>query len=230
MKKDTITISELEVDSVVHHYGTKKILTDIYLQCKTGDIVGLLGRNGTGKSTLLKIIFGTLKARNANIRINKIPYPATFKSKGKIAYLPQHDFYPAGIKVKKMITTFIQDKQEQALIMNDERIQTLLSKRLRVLSGGERKYLSVLLLLHLKTDFLLLDEPFANIEPLYRERIKEKLTAFSPHQGIIITDHDYENVLDIATKLIVLINGKNYTVKEKDDLVKFGYIPEPQAT
>ncbi len=60
----------LEIDSVIKSFDVKQILTDIYLKCQTGDIIGILGRNGTGKSTLLKILFGTLKAENSFIKIN----------------------------------------------------------------------------------------------------------------------------------------------------------------
>src|SRR5258708_40300109 len=84
--------NSLEVDSVIKSFGKLKILSDIYLKCETGDIIGIMGRNGTGKSTLLKIIFGTINSSNKSIRINDKVYHQPFKTAGLVGYLPQHHF------------------------------------------------------------------------------------------------------------------------------------------
>ena len=97
----------LEVDSVMISFDDRKILSGCYLKCETGDIIGILGRNGCGKSSLLKIIFGTLFTYNKFIRINQKVYQQPFKHGNLVAYLPQHGFLPKNISIKKIINIYI---------------------------------------------------------------------------------------------------------------------------
>jgi lipopolysaccharide export system ATP-binding protein len=93
-------MNTLKVDSVELEFSGRKVLQSIFLNCKQGEVVGLLGRNGCGKSSLLKVIFGTLTPSHKYVTIND-----QFIRKGylnnRIAYLPQHNYLPAGIKIKK---------------------------------------------------------------------------------------------------------------------------------
>ena len=217
---------ELEIDSVIHSYKNKKILSNIYIKCNKGDIIGLLGTNGSGKSTLLKIIFGTLNANSSNIRINKTPYKALYKTKNKIKYLPQNSFIPNNLSVKNVIAFYIKDKDKKNKLLTDDRVLKILNTKIGKLSGGELKYLELLLLINNPSNFILLDEPFSNIEPIYREKIKEEIKKYSSYAGFIITDHDYINILDICTKVILLKNGSTIEISNKSELVKYGYLPE----
>ena len=91
----------LEIDSILKSFGERTILADVYLKCCRGDIIALFGRNGTGKSTLLNIIFGTLKADRKFIRIDgKVIKGPAFRS-GLLAYLPQHPSFPSHLKVSQ---------------------------------------------------------------------------------------------------------------------------------
>ncbi len=85
-------MNTLEVDSVNLAFGGRKILTDVYLKCETGDVVGLLGRNGSGKSSLMKIIFGTLRGESQSVRLNGQYVKQLFKSPNTVHYLPQDGF------------------------------------------------------------------------------------------------------------------------------------------
>ena len=90
----------LEIDSVQKYFNQKIVLSDVYLKCKTGEIIGLLGRNGSGKSTLLKIVFGILSADNKFIRVDG---KVLFKNSdllNEISYLPQENFIPSSFSVK----------------------------------------------------------------------------------------------------------------------------------
>ena len=92
----------LEIDSVLKSFGERTILADVYLKCCQGDIIALFGRNGTGKSTLLNIIFGTLKADRSFIRIDgKVMNGPAFRSR-LLAYLPQHPSLPSHLKVSQI--------------------------------------------------------------------------------------------------------------------------------
>jgi ABC-type multidrug transport system ATPase subunit len=213
----------LEVDSVSMSYNHSRILSDIFFQCKTGDITGFLGRNGTGKSTLLKIIFGVLEADSKFIRINGKVYACPYKTKGLLCYLPQHDFLPKYATVEKIVTLYGNDTDA---FFEDAFLEKIRKSKIAHLSGGELKYLQVKLLISTDSKFLLLDEPFSGVSPMVIEHIKKLLTAASKTKGIILTDHDYRNVLDVANQYWLMVNGGIRAVTNKKLLIKWGYIPD----
>jgi ABC-type lipopolysaccharide export system ATPase subunit len=219
--------SQLEVDSIRKSFGDKQVLTDIAITCQPGDIIGLLGRNGTGKSTLLKIIFGTLFTEYKFIRINNEILNQPFKSKGKIAYLPQDNFLPKNITVNKVVEIYSDDFDQKGFL-EDEVLSKVTRTKIGNLSGGESRYLEVKMLLNLDSIFVLLDEPFNGISPLHVELIKTMILKKSSQKGIILTDHDYRNVLDVANKFYLLFDGGLKSVKTKQDLIDWGYVPDEQ--
>jgi len=217
--------SLLEVDSIRKSFGDKQVLTDIALKCQSGDIIGLLGRNGTGKSTLLKIVFGTLFTDYKFIRINDEVLNQPFKTKNKIVYLNQHNFLPKNITVKQVVEIF-SDDLDQKIFLDDEVLLKVIGTKIRNLSGGESRYLEVKLLLNLNSIFVLLDEPFNGISPLHIEMVKKMILDQSLNKGIILTDHDYRNVLDVATRYYLLFDGGLKPIKVKQDLIDWGYVPD----
>jgi lipopolysaccharide export system ATP-binding protein len=217
----------LEVDSIRKSFGDKQVLTDIALKCLPGDILGLLGRNGTGKSTLLKIIFGTLFTDYKFIRINDEILNQPFKSKNKIAYLPQDNFLPKNITVNKAVEIY-SDDSDRKRFLDDEVLSRVTDMKIGNLSGGESRYLEVKLLLNLDSIFVLLDEPFNGVSPIHVELIKTMILKKSSQKGIILTDHDYRNVLDVANKFYLLFDGGLKSIKTKQDLIDWGYVPERQ--
>jgi len=219
--------SLLEVDSIRKAFGDKQVLTDIALKCQPGDIIGLLGRNGSGKSTLLKIIFGTLFTDYKFIRINDDILDHPFKTKNIITYLNQDNFLPKNITVKQVVEIYSKSL-DQKVFLDDEVLAKVTNTKIRNLSGGESRYLEVKLLLNLDSLFVLLDEPFNGISPLHVELIKAMILSKSLKKGIILTDHDYRNVLDVANKYYLLFDGGLKSVKTKQDLIDWGYVPERQ--
>jgi lipopolysaccharide export system ATP-binding protein len=217
----------LEVDSIRKSFGDKQVLTDISLKCQPGDIIGLLGRNGTGKSTLLKIIFGTLYTDYKFIRIDDEVLTQPFKTKNSIVYLPQDNFLPKNITVKKVVEIY-SDESDQKEFLEDDVLSKVTGTKIGNLSGGESRYLEVKLLLNLSSVFVLLDEPFNGISPLHIELIKAMILNKSSKKGIILTDHDYRNVLDIANKYYLLFDGGLKKIETQQDLVDWGYVPERQ--
>ena len=217
--------SLLEVDSIRKAFGDKQVLTDIALRCQSGDIIGLLGRNGSGKSTLLKIIFGTLFTDYKFIRINDKILDQPFKTKNIITYLSQDNFLPKNITVKQVVEIY-SDDLEQKEFLDDEVLSKVLDTKIRNLSGGESRYLEVKLLLNLESLFVLLDEPFNGISPLHIEKVKNMILDKSVEKGIILTDHDYRNVLDVANKYYLLFDGGLKPIKTKQDLIDWGYVPD----
>lgn len=216
---------KLEADSIRYGIGNRQLLTDIYLTCVTGEIVGLLGRNGCGKTTLLKIIFGTLATDNKHIRINGQVYQAPYLRENLLAYLPQSDFLPKNLKLQKIVNLYLQDEEKRQVLQQDKRIQRHLTKYADELSKGELRYFELMLLLQRDVKFLLLDEPFSGIEPLYVERIEELIHSHLCTKGFIITDHDYKSVLRASNRIVLLTDGYCRPISHVDELMQWGYIP-----
>lgn len=215
----------LEADSIRKAFGTNQVLTDVYLKCEPGDIIGLLGRNGSGKSTLLKIIFGTLYTDYKFIRINDSVLEQPYKTKNKVAFLSQDNFLPKNLTVRQIVNLYSHNLDHR-IFFDDEVLSKVLDTRIRFLSGGESRYLEVKLILNLDSLFVLLDEPFNGISPIHIDLIKKMILDKSSQKGIILTDHDYRNVLDVANSFYLLFDGGLKSVKTKQDLIYWGYVPE----
>ena len=213
----------LEIDSVVKSFDMHVVLTDIYLKCRTGDIIGMLGRNGTGKSTLMKILFGTLRADTKFIRIDGKVYNQPYKTINEICYLPQDSFLPKHLSIEKTIELYLGKNQVQNFL-EDPILQKLNTSKISYLSGGELRYLEIKLLLHTDCKFILLDEPFNGVSPILVGEIKKLILKTSEFKGIILTDHDYRNVLNVANRFCMIYDGGIKRIDDKDELVRWGYI------
>ena len=213
--------SILEIDSVIKSFNGKQILTDIYLKCETGNIIGMLGRNGSGKSTLLKILFGILPAESKFIRIDGKVYNKAYESENEICYLPQESFLPRSMKVSKVLDLYLQ-KSVINSFLDDSILFHLKEYKISYLSGGELRYLEIKLLLYSACKFLLLDEPFCGVSPIIVDSIKELIKAKSNSKGIILTDHDYRNVLNVANRYCLVFDGGIKEITRKEELVKWG--------
>lgn len=217
--------SLLEIDSVIKSFDEKQVLTDIYLKCETGDILGMLGRNGSGKSTLLKILFGTLAADSKFIRIDGKVYNNPYKTKNVLCYLPQHEFIPKHLVIDKAVELYL-SKPSVDFFLNDSLLTQLRKSKVSNLSGGELRYLEIKLLLNTDSKFVLLDEPFNGVSPLLVEYIKSLIIDSSKTKGIILTDHDYRNVLDVANRYCLIFDGGIKLIVDKYELVKWGYVSD----
>lgn len=212
----------LEIDSVIHYFGTQRILSDVYLKCSQGETVGLLGRNGTGKTTLLRIIFGELETPNKSIRINKKSIYSSYKNPGLISFLPQFNFILKSISLKKVFKYFELDFDE--FVKMFPHFKKYYNMRLSKLSGGERRIVEIFAMLTANSLFCLLDEPFTHIMPVHIETIKHLIEQEKKKKGIIIIDHQYKNVIEICDKVYVIENGKTNLVLTETDYKKFGYL------
>ena len=215
--------SILEVDSVQKHYNEKIIISDVYLKYHTGEIIGILGRNGSGKSTLLKIIFGIEAADFKFVRVYGVVKSKTSDLLNEISYLPQENFIPNSFSVKKTIVLSITKDKIQDFCA-DEMIQSILAKKIKHLSGGELRYLEIKLILNNASKFVLLDEPYNGLSPIMIDKVNDLITKMSAVKGIIITDHNYENVIKVSTKLALMKEGKLHHIKDKNELVEKGYL------
>jgi len=215
---------KLQVDSVYHHFGRRTVLKGAWLKVQTGEILGLLGRNGCGKSTLLKIILGVCKPDSGVILVNEHFLKSLYLKKDCIAYLPQSSFLPRQMKLKRVVQLFLEDSQ-RAFIEQEPRLLKLLAQRVSELSGGERRFFELCLILALQRPFVLLDEPFSELEPLYKKRAQELIQSASEYSGIILTDHDYRQILTISERLMLMRAGETQWIKSEEDLKRF-YLPD----
>ena len=101
-----------------------------------------------------------------------------------------------------------------------------LHKKSKDLSWGEKRVVEILLIIYSDSMYSLLDEPFNGVDPLYKEDIKNWIKEESKQKGFIITDHDYRNVLDIATRIVLIHDGGTKQISSKSELIDWGYIPE----
>lgn len=217
-------MSKLHIDSVTKSFNEKKILRDIYIGCETGKIIGLLGRNGTGKSTLLQIIFGTEKGDSQFIRVDDKVLQNQMDRKGRIAYLPQHSFLPRGIKIKKLISLFC-NKENVDQLTGSDLLKPFLNETSGSLSGGEKKIVEVLLILYSDSKFILLDEPFNALSPKMIVEIQKMIKDQSRQKGIIISDHRYKEVLDVSDEIYLLSDCFLSQIKDLKELQDKGYLP-----
>ena len=206
-------------------FGKKNVLSKVSFRLTTGDILGVFGSNGSGKSTLLQLLFGTLKADVIDLRWNgnKVA-PSDLMKEQLLGYLPQHPFLPGNSLVRDIIPIYHDSEEKQDAVFYDPVVAKITHKKTGQLSQGERKYFEAVLVGHLDHPFLLLDEPFSMLEPLQTEAIKEFLLQLKKTKGLIITDHYYNDVLDITTQNLVIREAQSFEVKRTDDLRKFEYL------
>lgn len=218
-------MNALEITEICKSYKNRKILENINLECKTGEIVGIFGRNGTGKSTLLKLIFGTVKADSINIKINsKTIHQKNVINSKMIAYLPQDTFLPKQQSVRNVVRLFFSNGDEQDKIFYAPQVSNFEKIKIGQLSIGQLRYLELLIIGNLNHQFLMLDEPFSMVEPIYKNIIKELLSQLKLTKGIILTDHYYNDVLEITDVNYLIKNGEKIKIQNKEDLVKNEYL------
>lgn len=214
----------LEADSMWLEYEGRKILQNIYMKLQTGHVTGLLGRNGTGKSSLMQMIFGTLRGQNQSVRVDGDYFSHPYQHTGLISYLPQHSFLPAGLRVSEVCKLYAVDFT--ALCRYFDSLEQYGRTRIGDLSTGNRRLVGTLLILLMPVAFTLLDEPFAALSPINIEQMGKVITEQKARKGILISDHAYEEVLGLAdeTYLIVPV-GRSILLKNTyTELEEFGYI------
>lgn len=190
----------LEIDSVELSFGDRRILSGVYLAVETGGVTAVLGRNGCGKSCLMKILCGSLRADFRSMRIDGV-WHDRFRA-DEVRYLAQQGFIPGWLTVDR----------------------ALRGTKIRALSGGERRILESYLILRSPTQFVMLDEPFSQVAPLHVSTLKALIRQEKSSKGILVTDHMHRHVTDITDRLYVLADGQTHLTRGEEDLVRCGYL------
>ncbi|GEN76475.1 ATP-binding cassette domain-containing protein [Chryseobacterium hagamense] len=218
-------MSKLHIDSITKSYGSKKILQDIYLTCETGQIVAILGGTGSGKSMLLQIIFGTMKGDSQFIKFNDEVLTKQSHRRKKIAYLPQQPMFPKNIKIREMIPLFCNLENTRNLF-NSDLLRPLLDRTTRNLSGGERKLVEVLTVIHSEAEFILLDQPYSGLSPILTEKVMKMIKEASHDKGFIISDFMTESALEPADEIYLLKDRSLKHIKDLNELQQHYYLPK----
>ncbi|HVW94330.1 MAG TPA: ATP-binding cassette domain-containing protein [Mucilaginibacter sp.] len=211
----------LEFDSIRLSFGERVILSDVYMKCETGKITGLLGRNGQGKSCLFNIIYGELAAEERSIRFDKLSFGQAYKRPDLLLFLPQFSFIPKAFAIGRVFDDFDLDYQEL-----EKRFPEFRSKhrqQFKNLSGGESRFIQTYIVLKAKSQFAILDEPFTHLMPLQIEKMAELIKEEKQYKGLLITDHIYRIIVDLADDLYLLTGGKTHRVTALTDIEDLGY-------
>jgi ABC-type multidrug transport system ATPase subunit len=213
-------IHQLEADGIQLSFSNRRILSDIYLKCETGKITGLLGRNGAGKSCLMKIIYGTMPCEKS-VRINRKAYPQALQHPALLQYLPQFSFIPKHLSLQQIFKNYqISLAGFEEIFPEFARCATL---AIGHLSGGGRRLVELYVILQSQAAFAMLDEPFSQLSPVQIDKVKALLQEVKQRKGFLITDHLYQHITGISDRLYVLANGKTHLVNKQEDIETLGY-------
>jgi len=212
----------LEADGILLSYQHRNVLNGVYLKCHAGEVIGLMGRNGSGKSSLMKIIFGVLSGECQSVRVDgRYVYPA-YRHYPGIKLLPQHAFLPESLRVREAYRLFVGTHSGKTTDIPELRDRW--RTRIGDLSGGEKRIIEILLLLLSDARYLLLDEPFTHLAPVQVERIVQLMNENRGNKGIILSDHQYRYVLPLCDQLVLLDKGRTIPIKHHQELVDRGYL------
>ena len=222
----------LTLENISKSIKTKKIVDGISFDIKPGTINGLLGPNGAGKTTTFYLIAGLVKCDEGKIIFDSediTSLPMHKRSKIGIKYLPQEPSIFQNLNVYEnlygLAEISFQTKQEIASFMDQSikefNLTEILNLKGRQLSGGQRRKVEIARTLAAKPKVILLDEPFAGIDPIAIEEIKQVLISLTKKNiAILITDHNVREALEICNKAIVINNGGIIAMGSKDELIK----------
>ncbi|MDD6295122.1 MAG: LPS export ABC transporter ATP-binding protein [Treponema sp.] len=212
---------ELKVSSLYKQFGHKKVVQGIDFSMKTGEILGLLGPNGSGKTTTFYMIVGFYKPSDGEVFLdgNSITKMPMYKRARKgISYLPQEPSVFRKMTVEENIWSIIETRRDltkqEKLNYLEHLIEQFSIERIRkqpayTLSGGERRRTEIARSLAIEPHFLMLDEPFAGIDPIAVADIKKIITMLSGQGiGILITDHNVRDTLEITHRSIIINTGQ----------------------
>jgi len=212
----------LEIDSVQLRFGDRTILNNIYIESKTGKVTGVLGRNGCGKSCLLKLIFGEIQTNQKSVRINGDTLYEDYRSPEDIRMLPQFNFLPKHIKVIHAFKSFDLDFSEFCNLFKE--FSYWPQFKIKELSGGNIRIIETYLILRSRTKFCILDEPFSHLSPKNARTFMGIIEQEKEKKGFILTDHMYEYITEISDSLYLIKDCVSYKIESIDKLKEYGYL------
>ena len=220
----------IRTQNLVKKYGNRTVVNQVSIEVKQGEIVGLLGPNGAGKTTSFYQVVGLIKPDEGKVYLNDqdiTSLPMYKRAKMGIGYLPQEASIFRKLSVEDNITAILemtklpkqQQKDKLESLLNEFRLQPVRKSNGDVLSGGERRRTEIARALAVDPKFILLDEPFAGIDPIAVEDIQAIVAKLKlKNIGILITDHNVTETLSICDRAYLLIEGKIFIQGTAEEL------------
>jgi lipopolysaccharide export system ATP-binding protein len=234
----TLEKTFVRTDNVVKFYGKRRVVSEVSIHVDSGEIVGLLGPNGAGKTTIFYMIVGMIRPSAGKIFFGEkdiTKEPMYRRARGGIGYLPQEPSIFRGLTVEKNLLSILETlpitKAERMsrldALLDELDISHLRKSRGYQLSGGERRRVEITRALVTEPRFMLLDEPFAGIDPIAvadLQRIVRQLK--SRGLGVLITDHNVRDTLTITDRSYVMYEGSIKRSGSADELAQDAEVRE----
>ncbi|MCR5266808.1 MAG: LPS export ABC transporter ATP-binding protein [Cyanobacteria bacterium RUI128] len=212
----------IDANNLIKIYGDRSVVNDISFYMDKGEVVCLLGPNGAGKTTTFYMVVGLIKPNGGNVFIDGqdiTTWPMNERARAGIGYLPQENSIFRNLNVEDNIKLVLEMNDKLTEYEKSKKLEELLSEfgvlKLRkapavALSGGERRRVEIARALAASPDFMLLDEPFAGIDPIAIGEIKDNIRKISAEKGlgVLITDHNPKATLSITDRAYVIFDGK----------------------
>jgi lipopolysaccharide export system ATP-binding protein len=212
-------MTTLSLQNLGKSYGGRTVVKEVNLNVESGDVVGLLGPNGAGKTTTFYMTVGMIKPDEGQVFLDDeeiTDYPMYLRARKGVGYLPQETSIFRKLTVKQNILAILEilsisgsEREERADMLLDELgIKHLSDQKAHVLSGGEKRRLEISRSLATNPSFILLDEPFAGIDPLAINDIKNIIVHLKRRGiGILISDHNVRDTLGVCDEAFILYDG-----------------------
>jgi lipopolysaccharide export system ATP-binding protein len=222
----------LGVEGLKKIYGKKTAVEDVSFSMERGEIVGLLGPNGAGKTTVFYLIVGFIKPTSGTVYLGNIDisaYPMYKRARLGISYLPQETSIFRKLSVEENIKAVLETRKDINKNEKEEVLESLLyelgissirKQMAFTLSGGERRRTEIARALAIKPLYLLLDEPFAGIDPIAVYEIKQIVKKLATKGiGILITDHNVRDTLEITDRSYIISLGEILTSGSREEIL-----------
>ena len=222
----------LKAKKLTKVYGKRKVVNEVNIEIGRGEVVGLLGPNGAGKTTTFYMITGMIKPLSGNIYLdddNITKMPMYKRALNGLGYLAQEPSVFTNLSVEENIklvlemTSLSKEEQKDRLeeLLDEFSIKKIRLSKAYTLSGGERRRTEIARSLVTNPDFILLDEPFAGIDPIAVEDIQKIIEKLkNKNIGVLITDHNVRETLTITDRSYLLYNGKILKSGTTKDLIE----------
>ncbi len=222
---------KIRAEHLVKIYNDRTVVNDISIEVNKGEVVGLLGPNGAGKTTTFYMVVGLIRPNSGKIYIDNIDLTKmtmNMRANHGIGYLPQEASIFRKLSVEDNIKLVLelndkldakqkQDKLEE--LLDEFKIRKLRDTSSVSLSGGERRRVEIARALAASPEFILLDEPFAGIDPIAIDEIKDNIRILSDRGlGVLITDHNPKATLSITDRAYVIFDGKIKIQGSRDEI------------
>jgi lipopolysaccharide export system ATP-binding protein len=214
-------MDSLKVTHIAKSYKGRQVVRDVSLSLESGQIVGLLGPNGAGKTTCFYMIVGLVKADGGSIELNArdiTSLPIHARAQRGLGYLPQDSSIFRTLTVAENILAILETRKDLSRAQRQEKLESLLAEfhighirnnKGMSLSGGERRRTEIARALATEPRFILLDEPFAGVDPISVSDIKDIIRHLKQKGiGVLLTDHNVRETLDICEKAYIVSEGQ----------------------